>query len=114
MSANVLANVLLEAVTPGGYVSAVKAAPLIVLLLLWTRLLTWVDKDTIAAHLPRSGINLGFLAGLVAGYAAFFLLPVPFIVAFAVPVFIFLVEMGVYLGIRHKKVGLGDLKDQFK
>ena len=40
-------------VQAGGYVSALKAVPVILVLLLWARLLTWVDKDAPAAHLPR-------------------------------------------------------------
>ena len=33
------------AVEVGGYVSALKALPVLLVLLLWGRLLTWVDKD---------------------------------------------------------------------
>ena len=47
----------LAAVQVGGYVSALKTIPVILVLLLWARLLTWVDKDAPAAHLPRTAFN---------------------------------------------------------
>ena len=48
----------------GGYVSVLKTVPVLLLILLWARLLTWVDKDAPAAHLPRTAINTAFLAGI--------------------------------------------------
>jgi len=101
------------AVEVGGYVSALKALPVLLVLLLWARLLTWIDKDAPAAHLPRDGINLGFLAGMIAGFALFFFLPT-FLIAFSALLFLLIIEAGVYLGLRHQKVGLTDLKAQFQ
>ena len=82
---------------------------MLLVLLLWARLLTWIDKDAPAAHLPRDGINLGFLAGMILGFALFFFLPA-FLIAFGVLLFLLIIEAGVYLGLRHQKVGLADLK----
>src|SRR3954454_17267414 len=107
-------HVLLEAPTPGGYVSIYKAVVLLVLLLLWTRLLTWTDKDAVAAHLPRETFNIANLAGLVLAFFLFFYLQVSFFIAFLIPLLVFSAEAGVYLSLRHKQFGLGDLKDQFK
>jgi type II secretory ATPase GspE/PulE/Tfp pilus assembly ATPase PilB-like protein len=104
--------VFLAEVQVGGYVSALKAIPVLLVLLLWTRLLTWVDKDSPAAHLPRESLNIGFLGGLVVGFGLFFFLPT-FLIAFAALVFVMVAEIGAYLIIRNQKVGLGDLKKQF-
>ena len=102
----------LAQVQVGGYVSVWKAIPVLLVLLLWARLLTWVDKDTIAAHLPRLGINAAFTGGMILAFALFFLLPT-FLIAFPVLLLIMGIEAGVYLGMRSKQVGLRDLKDQF-
>src|SRR3982751_2189258 len=91
----------------GGYVRALKALPVLLVLLLWGRFLTWVDKDAPAAHLPRDGINAGFLAGLVIGFGLFFFLPT-FLIAFPVLLFVLAVEVGVYLGLRKYKDGVSD------
>jgi type II secretory ATPase GspE/PulE/Tfp pilus assembly ATPase PilB-like protein len=101
------------AVEVGGYVSALKALPVLLVLLLWARLLTWIDKDAPAAHLPRDGINLGFLGGMIAGFALFFFLPT-FLIAFSALLFLLIIEAGVYLGLRHQRVGITDLKAQFQ
>jgi general secretion pathway protein E len=97
----------------GGYVSALKALPVLLVLLLWARFLTWVDKDAPAAHLPRDGINLAFLGGMIVGFALFFFLPT-FLIAFPVLLFVLMIEAGLYLGLRHQRVGLTDLKAQFR
>ena len=101
------------AVEVGGYVSALKALPVLLMLLLWARFLTWVDKDAPAAHLPRDGINSAFLAGMILGFGLFFFLPT-FLIAFTVLLFVLIVEAGVYLGLRHQRVGITDLKAQFR
>src|SRR5439155_4793995 len=101
------------AVEVGGYVSALKALPVLLVLLLWARLLTWVDKDAPAAHLPRDGINTGFLAGMILGFTLFFALP-GFLIAFPVLLLVLGVETGVYLVLRNQKVGLADLNAQFR
>src|SRR3954471_17521530 len=97
-------HLLLEAVHGGGYLNAFKAIPLILLLLLWTKLLAWVDKDAPAAHLPRESINMGMLGGLILAYALFFIVPVNFFIAFLIPLFIFGGEVGAYLMLRKQKV----------
>ena len=103
----------LAAVEMGGYISILKTVPVVLILLLWTRLLTWVDKDAPAAHLPREPINMGLLAGLVLGYAGFFLLP-GFILGMLVLLLVMGIEAGAYLALRNQKVGLGDLQTQFR
>ncbi|HZL37655.1 MAG TPA: ATPase, T2SS/T4P/T4SS family [Tepidisphaeraceae bacterium] len=103
----------LLAVQVGGYVSTVKAIPVVVILLLWARLLTWADKDAIVAHLPRIQMNMANMGGLVLAFGLFFYLPT-FILSFAVLLVIACAEAGVYLHLRNKEVGLGDLERQFK
>lgn len=101
-----------EQISGGGYVSIWKIVPPLLILLLWTRLMTWADKDAPAAHLPRQGLNLGMMAGLVIGWALFFFLP-NYWVALGTLVVIMGAEVATYLSIRRSKVGLHDLKDQF-
>lgn len=100
------------AVQAGGYVSPFKAIPVLILLALWARLLTWADKDAEAAHLPRIPLNLSNLGGMALGFALFFFLPT-FVLAFMVLMLVFVAESGVYLGLRQKEVGLKDLNRQF-
>jgi type IV pilus assembly protein PilB len=102
----------LAEVEMGGYVSVLKTIPVILVLLLWARLLTWVDKDAPAAHLPRTAINTAFLGGMILGFLLLLFLP-GYAIAFPAFLFIMLIEAGVYLGVRSKHVGLHDLKDQF-
>src|SRR3954467_4980704 len=97
----------LAEVEMGGYVSVLKTIPVILVLLLWTRLLTWVDKDAPAAHLPREPINIGMLGGLIGAFGLFFLLPVGFLLAFPILLLVMGIEAGIYLAIRHRAVGLG-------
>src|SRR5690349_14182436 len=99
---------LLAAVEVGQYVSAPKAIPLLLVLLLWARLVTWVDKDAPAAHLPRVPVNLGMMGGGIVALALFFIVP-GFWAALGVTLLAVAAEFGVYLGIRHTQVGLGDL-----
>jgi type II secretory ATPase GspE/PulE/Tfp pilus assembly ATPase PilB-like protein len=107
-----LVSQLLAAVEYGQYVSAVKSIPLVILLLIWARLLTWMDKDAEAAHLPRMALNTGGLLGLLIAFALFLFLP-NYWLALAGLLVIFLAEVGVFLAMRHQKVGLGDLSTQF-
>ena len=102
-----------EQVAGGGYISIWKIIPPLVLLLIWAKLMTWADKDAPVAHLPRDGINLGMLLGLVIAYALFFLLP-NYWIALAAIVVILGAEVGTYLTLRSQKVGMGDLKGQFQ
>jgi general secretion pathway protein E len=102
----------LAEVQVGGYVSALKTIPVILVLLLWARLLTWVDKDAPAAHLPRAGINTAFLGGMILAFFLLLFLP-GFVIAFPAFLAIMLIEAAVYLSVRSKHVGLADLKEQF-
>jgi len=104
---------LLAAVEVGQYVSIWKIILLVIVLLAWAKLLTWMDKDSIDAHLPRMGLNSGMIVGFILGVFSFLLLPT-FLVAFSVLLFFFIVDMAVYLLMRHQKVGLGDLSATFK
>ena len=61
--------VFTEAVEGGGYISLIKIAPPLLVLMLWARLLTWIYKDAPAAHLPRIGLNFSFLSGMAEAYA---------------------------------------------
>src|SRR5688500_16691828 len=103
----------LAQVEAGGYLSPWKPIPVIILLLVWLRILTWIDKDAEDAYLPREPINGGFLAGLALAFALFFILP-NFWLALAAVILIFAAEIGIYLAVRNKKVGLGDLKQKIR
>ena len=59
----------------GGYISAWKLIPLLVVVLIWARLMTWADNDAEAAHLPRIPFNVSFLAGLILAFFLFLYLP---------------------------------------
>ena len=101
------------AVEMGGYVSIWKTIPVFLVLLAWTRALTWTDKDAVSAHLPRTALNIGNLLGLVLGFTLFFMIP-GFFLAFLILMLVFLAEVGTYLALRHNKVGLHDLQGQFQ
>lgn len=103
----------LATVEVGSYISIGKILPALLILMIWSRLLTWVDKDTERAHLPREVMNLGLMLGLVLGFALFLFLPT-FAIGFSAYVALMLVEVGVYLGIRNSKIGLKDIKEDFK
>jgi type IV pilus assembly protein PilB len=98
--------------TGGGYLNLFKIVPAILLLLLWAKLLAWADKDAVAAHLPRIPLNIGMLGSMVAAYFLFFLLPY-YYVTFPLLIVVFGADIGTYLAIRHKQVGLDDLKGKF-
>lgn len=105
----VLATVLMAAVEVSGYVSILKIVPILLLLLIWARVLTWIDKDAVVAHLPREAMNTGIFAAGLVGFGLFFALP-NFWVALGVLVGVLLVSVGTYLGWRQRVVGLADLK----
>ncbi|HEX4796761.1 MAG TPA: ATPase, T2SS/T4P/T4SS family [Humisphaera sp.] len=96
----------------GGYISPWKVIPLLVVVLIWARLMTWADKDAHAAHLPRIAFNVSFLAGLILAFFLFLYLP-GFLFGVIALLVIFGTEVGVYLYMRSKVVGLKDLKKQF-
>jgi general secretion pathway protein E len=96
----------------GPYISVWKVIPVLLILLVWTRLLTWVDKDSDAAHMARVPINIGLVSGWILAFFLFFILP-NFFLAFAVLLVFMIAEAATYLSMRNQKVGLTDLKKQF-
>src|SRR3954469_2131591 len=96
----------------GAYVNLWKLLPVLIVLLIWARLLTWMDKDAIDAHLPRLMLNSVEIAVLILGLMVFLFMP-SYLVALSVFLFAFIVDVGIYLGMRHQKVGLKDLSRQF-
>lgn len=101
------------AVVPvGGYISVWKIIVVLIVLLIWARLLTWTDKDAVAAHLPRVPINIGLVGGWILGFFLFFVIP-GFLFALGVLLLTMIVEAATYLTLRHQKVGLNDLQTQF-
>src|SRR6266545_3520265 len=107
----VLSEIVL-AVEVGHYVSWWKALLLVLVLVIWGRLLTWVDKDAQSVLLPRVPINLGMLVAGVVGIFLFFVLP-GFPIALLVFMAVILAEMGAYMAVRAQKAGLGDIGSQF-
>jgi general secretion pathway protein E len=96
----------------GGYIAWWKCIPLVIVLLIWGRLVTWIDKDSQEVLLPRVGLNLGNLIGGALAFFLFFALP-GFPLAIGALLLIVAIEAGVYLGMRNSKVGLSDLGGQF-
>jgi type II secretory ATPase GspE/PulE/Tfp pilus assembly ATPase PilB-like protein len=105
-------SLLSQAVPVGEYVSWWKPIPVLIVLLLWGRLVTWIDKDAPEVLLPRVPLNTANLAGFVLAMFLFFMLP-GYALALIAVVLIVMIEGGVYLGMRNSKAGLGDLGDQF-
>jgi general secretion pathway protein E len=97
----------------GGYLTYLKAIPLVLVLLIWARALSWVDKDAEAARMKRDLINSALMGGFILGFAAFIILP-NFFIAFLALLVVVGIEAGVYLSMRKAAVGLGDLKGDFK
>ncbi|MFI5380796.1 MAG: ATPase, T2SS/T4P/T4SS family [Tepidisphaerales bacterium] len=100
---------LLLAADVGGYVSIAKIVPILLLMLIWARLMSWADKDTVIAHMPREGMNLMNLGMLIAASATFFFVP-NYWIALGIYAGMFFTDVGIYLGFRNKQVGLKDLK----
>src|SRR5947207_1400520 len=96
----------------GGYAAWWKVIPLVIVLILWGRLVTWIDKDCQPILLPRVPLAVGNLIGGILGFLLFFLLP-GFPIGFAALCFVVAAELGAYLAMRNAKVGLGDIGDQF-
>jgi len=109
----VVASAFLGTIQTGPYLNGFKILPFLALLLIWTRLMSWTDKDAINARLPREWLNAGNFAGMVVAGAFFFMLPVSFWVALLVFFGFMVVEAGVYLFMRKQTVGLKDLGDEF-
>ena len=104
---------VVAAIETGGYLNAIKAVPVLVLLLIWVRLLTWVDKDTLNNRLPRIAWNCGLLGGLILAFVLFLAVP-GYVIALPVFILIMAAEAGAYLLIRNQKIGLSDLKVEFQ
>lgn len=101
---------LLAAIDFGPYVAWWKAIPFLLLFFFWTRILTWIDKDTKKLNLPRQAINAGLIVLFLLGVAAFFLLQ-GYGLALGLFVGMLVVSIGGYIGFRSSKVGLDDLRD---
>jgi len=110
---SVLSAASSAAVPVGDYAAWWKVIPVVIVLILWGRLVTWIDKDCQPILLPRIPLNLGNLMGGVIGFLLFFLLP-GFAIGFVALVVVVALELGAYLAMRNAKVGLGDIGDQFK
>jgi type II secretory ATPase GspE/PulE/Tfp pilus assembly ATPase PilB-like protein len=109
MSAEVLA-----AIPTGPYINGYAVLAMVVVLLPWARLLTWIDKDAPNCHLPRVILNCAFFGGLLAAVFLFLVAPFGLWGGLGVLIGIMLAEVGVYLGLRYQKVGLKDIKEQLK
>lgn len=108
-----MSGMLLAAAGYGPYMAWWKLLPLFIVTPVWLRLLTWADKDTKRAHLPREGVALGGMVAYVVAAAAYFLVPSFWI---SVPVLVGLFGGGViaYLQARKSTVGLADLGKEFE
>ncbi|HEY1921999.1 MAG TPA: ATPase, T2SS/T4P/T4SS family [Tepidisphaeraceae bacterium] len=102
----------LAVIQTGGYVSPWKVGIILVLLIIWAKLLTWIDKDSVEARLNRELVNSIMMAGLVGGYLLFFLIS-GFGPAIGVLISLFVVTLAIYLTMRSRTIGLGDLKKEF-
>jgi type II secretory ATPase GspE/PulE/Tfp pilus assembly ATPase PilB-like protein len=101
----------LATIQNGGYVNPWKVGIILILLIVWAKLLTWIDKDSIEARLARELVNSGMMAAFAGGYLLFFMLP-GFGLAFGVLIGLFVVSIIVYLFMRSRTIGLADLKKQ--
>jgi type II secretory ATPase GspE/PulE/Tfp pilus assembly ATPase PilB-like protein len=108
-----MSSAALAAIQLGGYINPWKLVPPILVLLIWVRVLTWIDKDVKTARLPREIINSAMLAGLVLGYLLFFILP-GFAPALAALCGLFSISVTLYLALRARKIGLDDLTGKLK
>ncbi len=97
----------------GGSVNGLLVIPVVLLMLAWAKALSWVDKDSEAARLPRDLLNSALMGGFILGFAGFILVP-NFFLGLLVLLVVVGIEAGVYLSMRKKAVGLGDLKGDFK
>jgi len=101
----------LGAIEVGGYVSAWAAVAAFLLLLIWARVLTWMDKDATPAYLPRQAVNSGYLGLGLLGFLAFFLMPGFWLALVILSLCVIAGPVG-YLIWRNQTVGLKDLKVQ--
>ena len=108
-----MSSAALAAIQLGSYINPWKVLAAVIILFIWARVLTWIDKDTHVARLSREIINSAMLAGLVLGYLLFFLLP-GFGPALVALIAIFLICNTLYGVLRARSVGLDDLANRFK
>ncbi len=104
---------LLAAGEFGNYINGFKLLPVVLVSLGWLRLMTWADKDTHNAHMPREAVNGINLGAWALAIVAMLLLP-NYWAALAVFLFFFFACVGYYLIWRNQTVGLADLKDEIK
>jgi general secretion pathway protein E len=107
-------GVLLAAVDVGGYISIWKTIPVLLVLLVYARLMTWADKDAVDAQLPRVALNSALLGALIFGFLLFFWLPLGYFLNLLILVVVLSLAFGSYLVVRQQKVGLGDLSASLK
>src|SRR4051794_8082898 len=88
---------ILAAVPLGPYTAWWKFIPLLIVVLLWGRLVTWIDKDSEEVLLPRVGLNVGNPIGGIVAFAMFFLLP-SYALGVLAMALIVAIEAGAYLG----------------
>ncbi len=109
----VLLGLLAAADVPvGSYTAWWKVIPLLIIMILWGRLVTWIDKDSQEILLPRVPLNIGNMIGGALGFFLFFALP-GYPLAVGALCLIVAIEAGTYLAIRNSKVGLSDLGGKF-
>jgi type II secretory ATPase GspE/PulE/Tfp pilus assembly ATPase PilB-like protein len=105
---------LLSQVDPGVfYINPWKLLPLLILVPVWARLLTWADKDSDTAHLPRVPVNFGIFGIGGLGIVLFFLIP-NFWISLAILVVLTSGGLLGYVGLRSSQIGTKDLKKQFQ
>jgi type II secretory ATPase GspE/PulE/Tfp pilus assembly ATPase PilB-like protein len=107
-------SVVLASIPNGPYINGYALLPVVVVLLIWAKLMTWMDKDAPLVHLPRQIMNAANFTGLVAAVLVFLLVPLGLWASLAIFIGFLVVELGVYLGLRHQKVGSADLIAQLK
>jgi type II secretory ATPase GspE/PulE/Tfp pilus assembly ATPase PilB-like protein len=105
---------VLATIPSGPYINGYAVIPIVVVLLIWAFLLSWIDKDAPACRLPRQLINAGLLGGLVLAFIILLMAPLGLAIGLVVFIGIMLLEVGGYLGLRYKKVGLADIVDDLK
>jgi type II secretory ATPase GspE/PulE/Tfp pilus assembly ATPase PilB-like protein len=104
---------LLAAAEYGSYINGFKLLPVILIAMPWLRLMTWADKDTVTARLPRETINGINIAGFAIACALLVLIPI-YVGALGAFILLMAAEAGIYLSWRNKNVGLADLKVQMR
>jgi type II secretory ATPase GspE/PulE/Tfp pilus assembly ATPase PilB-like protein len=103
----------LAVVQVGGYINPYAALSIVVLLFVWVWMLTWIDKDTAIARLPRELINSILFGVLIVAYIAYIFMP-SFGAGMGVLGGAFAADIATYLILRHRTVGLADLADELK